>query len=371
MRRRIDFLNEVAQKTDQTLSQNLKNGETVKQYLSRIFNFYHQDFNSRYNWPWRQKEISIQTIANYITGTVTVTNGSRIVTGVGTVFIAAMRGRFLKLDRDTEIYEILSIDSNTQLTLVQPYIGNTGSELGYRVWARYLNLPPDVSHIGDVNISRWPHSAKHIPFRQFNNEFIDSYLTGFPSAWTWGPINRRVSVYNTGNVSTIVNSLTLTGTLTTFLDNMFEGSEIRIGSNRYNTEFVDSDTSVTLVQNGVVTVSNITDYEVITKNRETIMLSSVPDPIINLYVSYPKKTYDFVNDEDRVEIWEGFHHILVDAMHGSFLEKLTSDKAFNWLTIYNQEIEKAWQVVNNNSPIEQVPIVSSRTMSGYRKGLYA
>jgi hypothetical protein len=67
-----------------------------------------------------------------VTGTVTLTNGSTTVTGVGTQFMAQFYdrlGRSIKLDSDpsTAWAQVASVTSDTQMTLAVPYPGTGGT----------------------------------------------------------------------------------------------------------------------------------------------------------------------------------------------------------------------------------------------------
>ena len=69
---------------------------------------------------------------SYSTGNVTITNSSATVTGGNTVWIAAMEDGNIQADDGDEIWtKIKTIDSNTQLTLYNPYSGTGGVELDY------------------------------------------------------------------------------------------------------------------------------------------------------------------------------------------------------------------------------------------------
>lgn len=73
--------------------------------------------------------------AFYSTGSVAVTNGSATVTGSSTGFVAAnvIAGMFFKKAGDSDVYEIDTVDSATQLTLKDNYIGTTSSGSAYQV----------------------------------------------------------------------------------------------------------------------------------------------------------------------------------------------------------------------------------------------
>ncbi|MDX0457417.1 phage tail protein [Sinorhizobium medicae] len=69
----------------------------------------------------------------YVTGTVSVTAGSAVVTGSGTAWQTALiAGGLFGLDSSNgNPVPILSVDSNTQLTLAKPWRGTTAAVQGY------------------------------------------------------------------------------------------------------------------------------------------------------------------------------------------------------------------------------------------------
>ncbi len=81
---------------------------------------------------------SIGTAANYTTGTINATNGSAVVTGTGTSWQTANRGRGDRIDINGTDYMVLSVDSETQLTLTTTVSGNfTGT---YTLWRQFTTL---------------------------------------------------------------------------------------------------------------------------------------------------------------------------------------------------------------------------------------
>ena len=72
--------------------------------------------------------------AFYKTGTIAVTNGSATVTGTGTMWSNAIKaGDRLVVASTGEIFEIATIVSDTELTLVVTYPGTTGTGLAYHI----------------------------------------------------------------------------------------------------------------------------------------------------------------------------------------------------------------------------------------------
>ena len=81
---------------------------------------------------------SIGTVTNYTTGTIDATEGSAVVDGTGTSWQTANRGCGDRIQINGTDYTILSIDSETQLTLTVPVSGSyTGI---YTISRQFLTL---------------------------------------------------------------------------------------------------------------------------------------------------------------------------------------------------------------------------------------
>ena len=91
---------------------------------------------------------------------------------------------------------------------------------------------------------------------------------------------------------------------------------------------------------------------------------------MNFDVSYYKKTYDYKNDNDILISWDGTEAILSNVLYGYYLEKLTTEEPFNWLIIYEGQLNEYWQNLQRAKAIEQVPRMRSRVEKGYRRSLY-
>ena len=107
-------------------------------------------------------------MASYRQGTITVTQGSKIVTGVDTAFnvVGIYAGDIFSLVDGNNIptgslYEVASVESDTKLTLLQAYQGTSGSAKNYvimnmagnqttpRFSAKVSNLLGEVQEIAD------------------------------------------------------------------------------------------------------------------------------------------------------------------------------------------------------------------------------
>lgn len=88
----------------------------------------------------------------YKTGTVSVTNGSAVVTGAGTSWLSEVEvGDGFIIRGIAATYDIASVDSNTQLTLSVGYAGSTASGVSYTIQRDFTseNSIPEMSD-GDI-----------------------------------------------------------------------------------------------------------------------------------------------------------------------------------------------------------------------------
>ena len=92
----------------------------------------------------------------YQIGKATVINNSQIVTGVNTVWLTnVFVGSLFKISGNNNIYQIGSVDSNTQITLTTVYAGVSLTESAYQI---VVDFTPNFSipeiWIGDKD---WPY----------------------------------------------------------------------------------------------------------------------------------------------------------------------------------------------------------------------
>ena len=74
----------------------------------------------------------------YKTGTVSLTAGSNVVTGDGTAFVAnVVGGNDFKVSGENAEYNVISVDSDTQIKISPNYAGTTGSGKAYSISRDY------------------------------------------------------------------------------------------------------------------------------------------------------------------------------------------------------------------------------------------
>lgn len=191
------------------------------------------------DWEWRKRSYFFTTRKPYATGTVTVTENSRTVTGSGTVWTAAMRTGYLLVNN--RAYKIQSVTNGTELKLEAPYPEDTESSKEYKLIFPDIHLPHEIESIVSVKINGIEIDA--VNYNQLSLG-LDSVST--PQQAAFG--NRaREDYYNAETVTVTNGSATVTGSSTAF-ESLMEGMSFRVNdfSKLYVIKSVDSPTQLTL-----------------------------------------------------------------------------------------------------------------------------
>jgi len=84
---------------------------------------------------------SIGTAPDYTAGSVSATTGSPTITGAGVGWLSANRGKGDRIQIEGVDYVVLSVNSETELTLTSPFVGTPGSGKLYILSRQYSTLP--------------------------------------------------------------------------------------------------------------------------------------------------------------------------------------------------------------------------------------
>lgn len=131
-----------------------RTGDALRTSIQRWVNQACRKIAFAYPWWTRQAEQSINTVATYTDGTITVTNESTTVTGSGTTFTSAMVGRKLALAIGGPFYRISAYVSATEVTLAVAYKEDTASAQGYVIFQDEFDLAATTHEITDATLLR-------------------------------------------------------------------------------------------------------------------------------------------------------------------------------------------------------------------------
>jgi hypothetical protein len=159
----------------------------------------HQKVVREHPWPFCIAEDRIVTEPEYSTGTVNVTTLSAAVAGVDTVWqvgwATAPSMRRIIIEGRPESYRVASIASATALTLRDVWVGDTGTDLAYRMYRDIYTLPSNCGYGGEYIIIDPPNN-RAIKLKNYGT-MVDRGLRnyGTSSDVTWAS---RVDLTATG-----------------------------------------------------------------------------------------------------------------------------------------------------------------------------
>lgn len=108
---------------------------------------------SKKKWKWlRETRRTLKLNKEYAAGTISLTNGSKIVTGLGTNWSDTYRQWWLAPSGMDQNFRVISAPSATQLLLASPYTGPTITNTAYSLFQSEVALFPDLDDIDDIRI---------------------------------------------------------------------------------------------------------------------------------------------------------------------------------------------------------------------------
>jgi hypothetical protein len=283
------------------------NDTTVTARIKNEINDACQEKWHGYPWSFRWREYPLVLSAKVTSGTMTATNGSHTVTASGTPFVVAThKGAWIRFTGDTiqAWYRVATV-SSTSVILIEPaYQGTDGSGKAYELCKTDYLLPLELSDLGSVKV-------------QYDGQTITPGYHGaqdpydFPPLATGSPVtvsilkqDRNAGTYTTGTLSGTVNTVTITGAGTSWLDNVSPGDELDINgdSNTYRVFSVDSDTQLTLYNKLQATAAALTTYTISRQFGHILRVWPVADNPYVLFLKGLRAYAPLINNADSNEL---------------------------------------------------------------------
>lgn len=138
------------------------------------------------NWDWskRTTTVMINTVSPVTQGTISVVQGTAIVNGVGTAFVAGNVGQYLRIGQDT-YYKIQSVQNGLQLTLEANYVYPSINGSGYSIFQFTYSLPSTIEKINSIK----SRTVKLVERSKILIDTIDAAKTATdsdPESWAYG-----------------------------------------------------------------------------------------------------------------------------------------------------------------------------------------
>jgi len=285
--------------------------------------------NSSIKWPYLIRTGEIRTVANYTTGTVSITNGSRTVTGAGTVWTSAMEGRYFQPQGSKNWYRIRRVENATSLILYSAIKEDSASSQTHIIWKRFYYFPSEVRKV--LEFGSWIQNGiiEEKSLYALRDQNKDISLTGEPEEFSMFGADPFESSYSEGTVSVTEDNNLLTGSGTSWLDNVEEGDRVEIGTDIYRVKRVESDTRIRLLNSANSTASGAS-YTIHKENNLGFQLWFNPNDVYILPYTYLKRVYDMVNEEyDRPEVPEEFDAAILDLAEADRLADMDDSKWIN------------------------------------------
>jgi hypothetical protein len=156
---------------------------------ARMLNNVYRAIIDRRSWYGLKVRGQLTVATPYSTGTVTVTNGSNIVTGIGTTWTQALVGQQFRINFTYQYSTIISVDVGAQtLTLDFPFAGNTQTS-GYMILQAYFALDGNIKRmLWAVNqLMGWPMVVNALPVELVNAEDVWRTYQGWSTHFVTRP----------------------------------------------------------------------------------------------------------------------------------------------------------------------------------------
>jgi hypothetical protein len=311
-----------------------------KERAQRRVNGIRSDIIGRFSgrWAGQYREGWLPLVPVYGTGTVSLTQGSRTVTGSGTIWTSAMIGRKF-LGPDSAYYKIIGFTSTTSITLSEPYQGSTVTSGGsYQIWKDEYTLYPDAFSLIDFVNYIEPSQAVEYTNKQGRAFYPRATANDTPKYFQLVGRKRNLPSYSTGTITGTINTRVLTGASTSWFDNIQPGYEITIGAYTYHVDTVDSDTQITLVEDLVVAVAALSTYSARGRNALIVRFLTPSDQTVVNY-SYYSKIYPLVNDNDEDWLLELYPQLVINGvLRWDYLDKNDPVRAHEAIQLYENDI---------------------------------
>lgn len=276
---------------------------TVANRLTREINRVCSEMWDGFRWSFRLRNYRIVTDVDVTAGTLTLTNGSRSITGSGTAFSSSHVGWHIYFPADStrNWYKIRTYASSTSVELDVPYQGTSGGSKAYILRHFDYLFPTESWDIGSVIAT-----SQNRPLEIIEPSSMDLILptpvsSGYPSAISIHGSDSMPTVYSTGTVSGTIDTNTLTGVGTAWLNNIFPGDIVALGGYSYTVRSVESDTSILLYNKQQITSTTAT-YTITRQFGRFVRVLWPSTTSYTIDIRALRKYSDLVNGSDSNEL---------------------------------------------------------------------
>lgn len=289
--------------------------DTKKAVKLNVNNLYQEIWNQGLYW-FARRELTLDTVAPYNTGTITIANGSASLTGNGTAFTSAMVGRKLVVEGIGKSYKIKTFVGVSSLTLDTVWIETSKVAAAYNIYKDIYTLNDRVQKVLLVRQNYSPQRMGELRKRVIEEAFPFYATPGTPTNYC--PIGQTdTAFYSSGTISVVSGSISASGASTAWDSSMVDRViKIKGDANEYRIATVAGVSSLTLANAYEGTTASAANYEIGPPGVEQIQLLPICDKVMQVKYDAIVRPLKLLNANDVPELPEHWHYILLE---GAFL----------------------------------------------------
>lgn len=345
-------------------------GSTFTTPIKNLINTSIERIAREANWRQLRRSGKFNTVAPYLTGTVTCTNGSAAVVGSGTLWLTGTApiviGRRMSLGGSSQRYTITAVNSDTSITTDYSFDGTTASGLTYNIYGQEeYNLPIQTNKEAILQHEKlgYPYVLQYLTERQFFASSVNTLIQYTPTHYHMWLQDTVIAQPTSASVITVSSSsaadtalgqtVTIFGTVSGYPDSeiiTLTGTSSAVSSKSFtNVDRVTKNGSttgrVTATSNSAGTTIAVipTGYQTDSIRYKKVKLFPLPDSAFPIYVDYYKQPYRLVNDGDVHELGDAFDECIILLATAKLKLESNIDKGKTFMQLYEDELKSLKQ----------------------------
>lgn len=285
--------------------------ERTKSWIREVVNL--DILSTRADWWFLRKVGQVSGADEIAGGTVSLTKGSRTVTGSGTSFSSAINGRMLVTGGKAQRIATSGYSSSTSATLETEWEHDSVSGASFSIVKDRIALPRWIDPKKVVKVALKGYGdLTGISSNDMDIKYSARSSLGDPRRYAF--TDRIRTNYSTGTVSGTVGAYTVNGSSTAWTSSSLEqGDILRIGSDAYTIKSVDGDTSITVYE-AITSTFSASTYEA-DLDRFYIEVYPMPQSIKNFAVLATQAHPPLERDSDTLMFPDDFVDLVTKGVY--------------------------------------------------------
>ena len=261
-----------------------------------------------------QIAIPFTTVASYSTGTVSIGTDDTTVTGVATVFTAAMLGRKIRIGGDNTSYQIIKYTSALSIEIDRPFVGQTATGVGFTIFQDIYTLSPRLSSLSVITLPPEDDYVEKRTSAYLETRYPDPLQnSGYPEVFSiFGELKTTEGAY-TAAAGTVAGSIVYPTLNFPNIQNYYQDWYVYNSTRGVSSRISAYDVATTtLTLETPITGQTTSDSFILSCRQIQVMLRPAPLTVYTMVANGYKDSTYFVNDYDyEYEIDGDFEDCLI------------------------------------------------------------